>query len=94
MILIFLLIKFGQYFYLKPVVPTCPPLTAPANGGIDCSLGGNEQADPGDTCTFTCDDGYQISGSTRRTCGDDGNWSGMNPTCMEGTYEELVACNS
>jgi len=29
----------------------------------------------GDTFTFTCDDGYELGGSTSRTCGDDVNWS-------------------
>ncbi|XP_065905188.1 P-selectin-like [Dysidea avara] len=62
-------------------VPTCPPLTAPDNGDIDCSLGDNGEANPGDTCTFTCDDGYELGGSTSRTCGDDGSWSGTDTTC-------------
>ncbi|XP_065903900.1 P-selectin-like [Dysidea avara] len=62
-------------------IPTCPPLTAPDNGDIDCSLGGDGEANPGDTCTFTCDDGYELGGSTSRTCGDDGSWSGTDTTC-------------
>ena len=39
----------------------------------------------GDVCTFTCGDGYVISGSDSRTCGDDGNWSGTRTTC-DGKY--------
>ena len=66
------------------VVPVCPPLTAPDNGDIDCSLGDDGEANPGETCTFTCDDGYQSAGSSIRTCQDDGNWSGTDTTCIEG----------
>ena len=72
--------------YCYSLVPTCPPLTAPDNGMINCSLGGDGEANPGDTCTFTCDDGYELGGSTSRTCGDDGNWSGTDTTCTQGMY--------
>ena len=67
-------------------VPACPPLTAPDNGLIDCLLGDDGEANPGDTCTFTCDDGYELGGSTSRTCGDDGSWSGTDTTCTQGMY--------
>jgi len=87
----FYLSNLVSIFNLIPIVPTCPPLTAPANGGVDCSLGSDGQANPGETCTFTCDDGYQISGNIRRTCEDDGNWSGMVTTCVEGMV--LPKCN-
>ena len=72
-----------KYCYKYCVVPTCPPLTAPDNGNIDCSLGEDGETNPGDTCTFTCDDGYELGGSTSRTCGDDGNWDGTDTTCTE-----------
>ena len=71
---------------ILPVVVTCPPLTAPGNGDIGCSLGDDGDANPGDTCTFTCDDGYELGGSTSRTCGDDGSWSGNDTTCTIGMY--------
>jgi len=35
----------------------------------------------GDVCTFTCDEGYQLSGSENRTCGGDGTWDGTTSTC-------------
>ena len=35
----------------------------------------------GDTCNFTCDDGYELTGSAMRTCASSGNWSGDNVTC-------------
>ena len=66
------------------IVPVCPPLAAPDNGNIDCSLGDDGEANPGDTCTFTCDDGFELGGSSSRTCGDDGNWDGTDTTCTPG----------
>ena len=33
---------------------TCLSLTAPTNGMISCSLGGNNIHNPGESCTFTC----------------------------------------
>ena len=76
--------RFNSKVLYVLIVPTCPPLTAPDNGDIDCSLGGDTDANPGDTCTFTCDDGYELGGSTSRTCGDDGSWSGTDTTCIRG----------
>ena len=69
------------------VVPICPPFTAPDNGDIDCSLGGDGELNPGDTCTFTCDDGYELGGSTIRTCGSGvRSWSGTDTTCTKGMH--------
>ena len=47
---------------------------------IDCSLGDDGVPDPGETCTVTCDDGYQGSGP--RTCQNDGSWSGTDTICI------------
>jgi len=60
-----------------PIVITCPVLTAPDNGQISCSPGNDS---PGDTCTFTCDDGFEISGTQSRACQDDGTWNGEDDT--------------
>ena len=67
--------------FLHLAVATCPLLTAPDNGAIDCSLGDDGQANPGDTCTFTCNDGFERSGSRRRTCNDDKTWTGSASIC-------------
>ena len=63
----------------------CPVLTSPDKGMISCT--GNEF---GDTCTITCDDGYELSGSETRTCQDDGAWSGTDAICIEGINEVHV----
>jgi len=69
------------------LVIDCPLLTAPNNGDINCLLGINGQPSLGDTCTFTCDDGYEIGGSAIRVCQLDGSWSGAETTCTRGMYD-------
>lgn len=36
---------------------------------------------PGTTATYTCNPDFHISGTRTRTCGDNGEWSGEEPTC-------------
>ena len=60
---------------------TCPPLDSPENGRIDCLLGDDGEPNLGDFCIYICDEGYNITGSTRRTCRADGTWSGTDVTC-------------
>ena len=62
-----------------PYIVPCPPLTAPDNGMIDCTGSLFE-----DTCTFSCDDGYNITGSETRTCQSDQTWSGSEAMCTRG----------
>ena len=57
-------------------------LTGPTNGMITCSLGGDGYATDGDTCSYTCDTGFVLTGNVMRTCGSDGSWSGSEPTCI------------
>ena len=63
---------------------TCSSLTDPTNGMISCLLGGDGVPNPGDTCTFTCDSGYELMGNVMRTCGNDGSWSGSDAICSRG----------
>jgi len=78
------------------LVTTCSSLTAPDDGDIDCNLGGDGEANPGDTCTFTCDDGFGVIGSGSRTCMADRSWSDTQPRCSQGvsgiayTYENTT----
>jgi len=65
---------------------SCAPLIAPDNGMIQCS---GTSVD--DICVFTCDDGFELSGSSSRTCQDDGTWSGTEAVCdVEGQYNYVV----
>jgi len=65
----------------------CPSLTAPANGNIDCSLGDDNIPTASDACTFTCDDGFRLGGSSRRVCQirrGRASWNGEQTTCSGG----------
>ena len=35
----------------------------------------------GNQLVFTCDTGYTLTGDSPRTCGADGQWSGVQPSC-------------
>ena len=67
------------------MLATCPPLTAPNNGMISCSLGGDGVPNLGEICTYTCNDGYMLTSSSgTRTCQSDENWSGSVAVCSRG----------
>ena len=61
-------------------------LNSPMNGMINCSLGDDEVPFYEDTCSFTCNTGYELTGSDTRTCQSNGNWSGTNISCRRGMY--------
>jgi len=63
---------------------SCPLLTAPDNGTIDCTGLLFE-----DTCTFSCDDGYELTGSENRTCQNDQTWSGIKSMCLQGALIQI-----
>ena len=61
----------------------CDNLSAPANGEItSCSSGRVGVGYEGDTCSFTCNTGYDLTGSDTRTCQSYGNWSGSPVSCI------------
>ena len=64
----------------------CPSFTAFNNGGITCSLGDDGVPSYEDTCSFTCDTGYVLTGSNSRTCQSDRAWSGSMTMCTRGVY--------
>ncbi|XP_066279080.1 E-selectin-like [Branchiostoma lanceolatum] len=55
---------------------SCPTLTAPANGGIQ----GTSFLFT-DVVSFSCNTGYELSGSQSRTCQANQDWTGSQPTC-------------
>ncbi|XP_065916123.1 uncharacterized protein [Dysidea avara] len=64
---------------------SCPSLTAPNNGMIDCT--GNMFED---TCTFSCDQGYELSGSKTLTCQSDQTWNGTNVMCTPVSCQQFT----
>ena len=53
-------------------------LTAPSNGSLECPDGQVTDAN----CTVTCEAGYDVLGSSQRTCLADGSWSGEPFSCQ------------
>ena len=52
---------------------------------INCSLGDDGVFSYEDTCSFTCNTGYDLTGSDR-ICQSDGSWSGSDAVCSRGGY--------
>ena len=60
-------------------VKSCEALTDPTNGQVQGS-----DTHVGATVTYRCNEGYNLVGSSSRTCqesGDKAVWSGNEPTC-------------
>ena len=62
----------------------CNDLIMPVNGIMSCSSGRVGVGYEGDTCSFTCNIGYELTGSDSRTCQSNGNWSGTEAMCIAG----------
>ena len=71
---------------------SCPSLDNPSNGMISCSLEDDEVPSYDDTCNFTCDTGYELTGSETRTCQSDGSWSGNSAMC-EISECDTISCS-
>ncbi|XP_068020676.1 P-selectin-like isoform X3 [Melanerpes formicivorus] len=71
---------------------TCPVLSAPARGKLNCShLHGDFTF--GSTCAFSCQTGFVLLGSEHRECTATGSWTGDAPRCEAITCPELRAPN-
>jgi len=77
-----LLMYICIYLYVTVEIQ-CDILSTPSNGGMSCSAGRVGVGYEGDTCNFTCNTGYELTGSDTRTCQSNGSWSGSAMTCLE-----------
>ena len=57
------------YKYLAP----CLPVNDPKNGMVNCSLGDDGVHSYEDTCSFTCNTGYELTGNDTTTCLSNGS---------------------
>ena len=55
----------------------CGNLSNPANGTVSTIGTG-----VGDTATYSCDNGYNLTGNDTVTCQSSGYWSGPLPICV------------
>jgi len=62
----------------------CDILSTPSNGRMLCSSGRVGVGYEGDTCSFTCNTGYELPVSGNRTCRSNGSWSGSDTVCRKG----------
>ena len=60
------------------LIVQCSPLT---NGSLQCPNGATTGMFE-DTCTFSCNGGYELQGSNSGTCLADQSWSGGDPICV------------
>ena len=56
------------------------------NGIINCSLGDDGTFSYEDTCSLTCNTGYELTGSDTRICQSNGNWSGVDAMCNRSMF--------
>ena len=69
----------------------CDNLSTPSNGEItSCSSGRVGVGYEGDTCSFTCNTGYELTSSDTRTCQSNGSWSGSDDVCRRGEQHNSV----
>ncbi|XP_028973250.2 sushi, von Willebrand factor type A, EGF and pentraxin domain-containing protein 1 isoform X3 [Esox lucius] len=61
-------------------VRSCPALSPPQNGRVNCSEGG---APFRAECEVRCAEGYRLVGDSRLSCQADSQWSGIQPRCVE-----------
>ena len=69
----------------------CLSLNDPNNGMINCLLGDDGVPSYEDTCSSTCNTGYELTDTDIRTCQSDGNWSGSDAICQRGSYK-FITC--
>ena len=55
----------------------CPHLNAPLNGSISCT--GEQVTD--EMCSFSCDPGFELLGSSQRLCQPNNTWTGVDTYC-------------
>ena len=80
------IINHGHFLLLIITVACQPLLSDPDNGAITCLLGHDGVPSFEDTCSFTCNTGYELTGSDTRTCQSDGSWSGSETLCIRGNH--------
>ena len=66
--------------HIFALIVTCEDIEAPSNGSFNCSSS-NQLLQYQDSCTFQCNDVYELQGSVTRQCEASGEWSGSRTQC-------------
>ena len=77
--MIYFYITFSLFFFTQVIILglSCRTLLPPKNGSLICTNGNKTNS----TCSYFCDVGYQLIGSSQRTCQSNRTWSGVSPIC-------------
>ena len=62
----------------------CEKLVSPTNGKMQCTGNTTDHS-----CSFTCNPGYDLRGSSNRSCNASGKWTGDETMC-ESKYYKIV----
>ena len=76
-------LNHNQYFF---VVKSCPDPGRPENGDRYYQ---DRYFRVGSTVRFSCQSGFQLSGSKERTCMENKEWNGTLTTCQDGSKWEI-----
>ena len=79
-----------KFVIMAVIIVLCSNLTQPNNGMINCSLGDDGIPSYEDTCSFTCNTGYVLTGDYTRLCQSDGRWSGGDNVCKKGMLLSII----
>ena len=75
------------HVFLFLTAVNCGTLTSPVNGRVSHTAGTTF----GKTATYSCNTGYDLVGSSARTCQSTRRWSGSAPTCQGNYFVELAS---
>ena len=74
-------IMLAIHCYIVYLTVPCPVLPDVSNGSTICTSSEPSNYVYEDTCNFTCNTGYELTGSPQRICQSDGSWSGSPVSC-------------
>ena len=77
---------YNVYVHDKISAQPCPTLMMPTNGNINCD--GTQIT--GAVCSFECNEGYVLNGSSERICLPTNEWSGSVTKCEPLHCERLT----
>ncbi len=80
-------------FMMFTISGACFDLPPLINGGITYTDGPADSRLVNTVATYTCDNGYTLTGGSFRQCQNDGTWSGTTPTC-QGEFHYILTVAS